>query len=232
MLPDTEYQGSETASTARKLTELAEQSVRCATACCGAVVTVTDGRTEPRATATHPDLATLAAVQLASGDGPIPAALDTGEPVDAEDLLNEDRWPDYRAVALESGVRSTVTLPFSRAGIDVTLSLYGFRPGSLDEALRGPATVLGEQATAGLVRERRYRAVLAEVDQLENALRSRPVIDRASGIVMHVRGCDAAEAFQILRQVSQRTNRKLADVAEAVADSKGQGLEQELIRLA
>jgi GAF domain-containing protein len=232
MLPETDYQGSETASTAWKLTELAEQSVRCSAACCGAVATVADGGAERRAAATHPDLAALASVQLASGDGPIQAALDTGEPVDAEDLLTEDRWPGYRAVALESGVRSTLTLPFSSGGIDVTLSLYSFRAGSLGDAVRGPAVILGEQATASLVRERRYRAALAEVDQLENALRSRPVIDRASGILMHVLGCDATEAFHVLRQVSQRTNRKLADVAQAVADSKGRGLEGELTRFA
>ncbi|GAA1359998.1 ANTAR domain-containing response regulator [Streptomyces beijiangensis] len=232
MLPDTEYQGSEAASTVRKLTELAEQSVRCTTACCGAVVTVADGTAERRAAATHPDLAALASVQLASGEGPIADALSTGEPVDTEDLLNEDRWPEYRAVALESGVRSTVTLPFGRAGIGVTLSLYSFRAGALEAAVLAPATALGEQAVASLVRERRYRAALAEVDQLESALRSRPVIDQASGIVMHVLGCDAAEAFQLLRRISQGSNRRLAEVAEAVAASKGHGLEKELTRFA
>ncbi|MEV0091038.1 GAF and ANTAR domain-containing protein [Streptomyces sp. NPDC050738] len=236
MLSQTGRQGSETAATVWKLTELAEQSVRHTAACCGAVVTVADAGAERRTTATHPDLVALAAVQLAAGEGPILTALDSGEPVDAWDLLAEDRWPDYRAVALDSGIRSAVTLPFRRSGIEVTLSLYSFRPGALDDAVRGPVALLGEQATANLVRERHYRAVLAEVDQLENALRSRPVIDQASGIVMHVLGCDAAEAFQILRRISQRTNRKLADVAEAVADSVGESggsaLEQELTRFA
>lgn len=224
--------GPESASAARRLSALAEQSARCAPACCGAVATLTEGGTERRASATHPDLAALASVQLASGDGPIPAALDTGEQVDAEDLLTEVRWPGYRAVALESGVRSSVTLPFSQQGIEVTVSLYSFRPGALDGAALGPAAVLGEEATAGLLRDRRYNAALAELEQLETALRSRPVIDRATGIVMHVLGCDAEGAFAVLRRISQHTNNKLAEVADGVVRARGRGLERELAALA
>lgn len=232
LFSEQEVQGPEPDSAVRRLSELAEQSARCAPESCGAVATIADGGTERRTTATHPDLDALASVQLAVGDGPIPAALDRGEPVDAQDLLNEERWPRYRALALDSGVRSSVTLPFCRTGIEVTVSLYSFRPGSLQRAAYGPVGVLGEQVTAGLVRDRRYRQALAEVDQLETALHSRAAIDQASGIVMHVLRCDSGEAFAVLRQMSQRTNRKLAEVAEAVVEGKGRGLESTLARLA
>jgi AmiR/NasT family two-component response regulator len=70
------------------------------------------------------------------------------------------------------------------------------------------------------------------VDQLETALRSRPVIDQASGILMHVMGCAPAEAFGMLRRISQRTNRKLAEVAGEVVRTNGQGLAEELPHLA
>ncbi|MEU7278276.1 GAF and ANTAR domain-containing protein [Streptomyces sp. NPDC045431] len=231
MLPEREYEGPEPASTVRRLQKLTEQCVRSVPACCGAVATLSDGESERRTAATHPDLAALVAVQLDSGDGPIHTALDTGEPVDAEDLLTDDRWPDYRAMALGSGVRASVTLPFHRAGIDMTLNLYGFRAGSLEDAAHGPAAILGEEITAGLARDRRYRAALTEVGQLSTALRSRPVIDQAGGIVMHVLGCDAAEAHTVLRRISQLTNRKLADVAAGVVRTRGRGLEKELARL-
>ncbi len=231
MHPEQEVHGPEPESAVRRLSELAEQSARCAPASCGAVATIADGGTERRATATHPDLAALASLQLAVGDGPIPTAIDRGEPVDAQDLLHEERWPEYRALALDSGVRASVTLPFCRTGIEVTVSLYSFRPGTLERAAYGPVGVLGEQVTAGLVRDRRYRQALAEVDQLETALRSRTVIDQACGIVMHVLCCDSGEAFAVLRQMSQRSNRKLAEVAEAVVDGKGSGLESTLARL-
>ncbi|MEU3502959.1 GAF and ANTAR domain-containing protein [Streptomyces hundungensis] len=232
MLPEPERQEPETTSTARRLSLLTEQAVRCAPACCGAAATITDSGPERRVTATHPDLAPLTSLQLAWGEGPIPSALEAGQPVDSEDLLTEDRWPGYRALALESGVRSCVTLPLCRSGIEVTLSLYSYRPGSLEHLVRGPVGILASQTTATLVRDRRYRAALAEVEQLETALRSRPVIDQASGIVMHVLACEAEDAFALLRTVSQRTNRKLVDVAEAVVRAKGRGLESELSALA
>ncbi|WP_149181255.1 ANTAR domain-containing protein [Streptomyces sp. TRM49041] len=235
MLTEHDHEGPDSASSVRRLQQLAEQCVRSVPACCGAVATLgdeDDDTDERRTTATHPDLAALVTVQLDSGDGPIRTALDSGEPVDAQDLLHDDRWPAYRAAALGTGVRASVTLPFHRAGIDMTLNLYGFRPGSLGNAAHGAAAVLGEEATAGLVRDRRYRAALTEVGQLETALRSRPVIDQAGGIVMHVLGCGVEEAYAVLRRVSQLTNRKLADVAEAVVRTRGRGLEKELARLA
>ncbi|MER7107708.1 ANTAR domain-containing response regulator [Streptomyces sp. NPDC000229] len=234
MFPEAEYEGPEPASTVRRLQQLAEQCVRSVPACCGAVATLSDGDggAERRTSATHPDLTALVAVQLDSGDGPIRTALDSGEPVDAADLLTEERWPDYRAVALGSGVRASVTLPFHRAGMDITLNLYGFRPGSLGHAAHGCVAVLGEEITAGLARDRRYRAALTEVGQLATALRSRPVIDQAGGIVMYVLGCDADEAYGVLRRFSQLTNRKLADVAAGIVRTRGRGLEKELARLA
>ncbi|MFI1101815.1 ANTAR domain-containing response regulator [Streptomyces melanogenes] len=228
MFSEPERQRPHSASPVGRLSRLAEQSLRCAPAACGAVATIADSGPDSRVTATHPDLAPLASVQLACGDGPIPTALDVGAPVDAEDLLTESRWPGYRALALESGVRSCVTLPFRRSGIEVTLSLYSFRPGTLDDAVCGPVGILVEETTAGILRDRRYHAALAEVEQLETALRSRAVIDQASGIVMHVLGCDAQEAFAVLRTVSQHANRKLSEVAEGVVRTKGRGLEGEL----
>ncbi|MGR6973782.1 ANTAR domain-containing response regulator [Streptomyces cynarae] len=226
----------ESALPGRRLSELVEQVARCTPGCCGAGTTVVEGGveggTDRPAAVTHPDLAPLVTVQLRSGDGPIPAALESGEPVEAYDLLREERWPEYRALALDAGVRSSVTIPFRRSGLAVTLSLYSFRPGALKGAPHGPARVLGDLAVGCLVRDRSYRAALTELDQLGAALRSRPVVDQACGIVMHVLGCDAETAFQVLRRISQGANRKLADVAAGVVDKRGRGLERELLSLA
>ncbi|MGP3775188.1 ANTAR domain-containing response regulator [Streptomyces sp. SDT5-1] len=217
---------------ARRLSELAEEAVRCTAECCGAVATASDGSDERPTAVTHPDLAALVTVQDRSGDGPIPAAERGGCPVDARDLLNDRRWPDYRALALDSGVRSSVTIPFRSGDLTVTLSLYSFRPGSLGDAPHGPVRALGDLAASCLVRDRSYQAALTEVDQLGSALCSRPVVDQACGIVMHVLGCGPDDAFTVLRRISQRTNRKLADVASAVVQRRGRGLEREFTALA
>ncbi|MBM7173057.1 ANTAR domain-containing protein [Streptomyces sp. G44] len=231
-LPDPDLLRPETALPGRRLSELSEQAVRCTPGCCGAGTTVTDGGDEHPTTVTHPDLAGLVAVQLRTGEGPIPAAEERGTPVGSQDLLRDERWPAYRALALDSGVRSSVTLPFQRAGLTVTLTLFGFRPGSFGDARHGPAQALGDLATASFVRDRHYRAALTELDQMGTALRTRPVVDQACGIVMHVLGCEADAAFSVLRRISQTTNRKLADVAAALVETKGRGLERELVSLA
>ena len=236
-VPESEHLGPlggespESALPGRRLSELVEQAARCTHDCCGASGLVSDRGSERPAAVTHPDLAGLVSVQLRSGDGPIPAALERGEPVDSGDLLREERWPEYRAVALDAGVRSSVTLPFRRSGLTVTLSLYSFRPGTLEDAPHGPARALGDLATTCLVRDRSYRAALTELDQLGAALRTRPVVDQACGMVMHILGCDADTAFTVLRRISQTTNRKLSDVAEAVVQRRGRGLEQHLASL-
>lgn len=236
-MPDTELlyhlgtESPESALPGRRLSELAEQAVRCTVDACGAGATFTDGGPEGSSAVTHPDLARLLSVQLRSGDGPVPDAVAGGRVVDAPDLLCDERWPLYRAMALDVGVRSSVTLPFRRSGFTVTLSLFGFRPGVLEATPHGPVRALGNLAATCLVRDRSYRAALTELDQLGNALRSRPIVDQACGIVMHVLGCDAEAAFAVLRRVSQGTNRKLSDVAAGVVEARGRGLEKELLSL-
>lgn len=52
---------------------------------------------------------------------------------------------------------------------------------------------------------------------LQSALPYRFVIERAKGVVMGARGCDAESAFRLLRQWSQHQNRPLRSVAEEIA---------------
>ncbi|MFC9220458.1 ANTAR domain-containing protein [Streptomyces hygroscopicus] len=220
----------------RGLAELAEQAAAGTPDSCGATATAVlaqdplrEAAEDPTTAATHPDLSALVSVQLNSGEGPILAALDTGRPAGADDLLHDDRWPCYRARALDAGVRSTATLPFACDGLTVTVSVYGLRPGPLEKAAQGVTGLLGDLATESMARDRLYRAALAQVGQLDEALRSRPVVDQACGIVMYVLGCDPDQAFDLLRRLSQRSNRKLTELAETVVRTRGRGLEKNLI---
>jgi AmiR/NasT family two-component response regulator len=58
----------------------------------------------------------------------------------------------------------------------------------------------------------------AEYQDLQAAFRRRTVIERAKGILMERHGVDDAGAFELLRQASRTDNRKLLDLATAVAD--------------
>jgi AmiR/NasT family two-component response regulator len=58
----------------------------------------------------------------------------------------------------------------------------------------------------------------AEYHDLEGAFGRRAVTERAKGILMERHSADEADAFEMLRDQSRRTNTKLADVAAAVVD--------------
>jgi AmiR/NasT family two-component response regulator len=58
----------------------------------------------------------------------------------------------------------------------------------------------------------------AEYHDLEGAFGRRAVTERAKGILMERHSVDDADAFEMLRDQSRRTNTKLADVAAAVID--------------
>jgi hypothetical protein len=62
----------------------------------------------------------------------------------------------------------------------------------------------------------RESALLERVAQLETALRSRPVIEQAKGMIMMVHRCDDEQAFRVLIAVSQSSNRKLREVAAEI----------------
>lgn len=59
----------------------------------------------------------------------------------------------------------------------------------------------------------------AEYQNLEGAFGRRATIERAKGILMAVHGVDEQQAFELLRNYSQRDGRKIVDIAEAVTQT-------------
>jgi AmiR/NasT family two-component response regulator len=59
----------------------------------------------------------------------------------------------------------------------------------------------------------------AEYHNLEGAFGRRATIERAKGILMATHGINEQQAFELLREHSQRDGRKLVDVAEAVTQT-------------
>ena len=57
-----------------------------------------------------------------------------------------------------------------------------------------------------------------QVEQLESALERRGTIERAKGILMERHGVGERQAFDLLRQQARRSNRRVAELAGAVAD--------------
>ena len=58
-----------------------------------------------------------------------------------------------------------------------------------------------------------------EYHSLQGAFGRRAVIEQAKGILMSRQGLNADDAFELLRDHSQRSGRKVGDVAQAIVDS-------------
>ena len=62
------------------------------------------------------------------------------------------------------------------------------------------------------------RRLSEQVEQLESAIERRGTIERAKGILMERHGVDERQAFELMRQQARRSNRRVVELAHAVAD--------------
>lgn len=203
----------------RQLTDLASRRVP---GCSGATATLWEPGEVVAMAATHPDLAAIAERQFSRGDGPIIAALSTGEPSVTPDTLREERWPDFAAAALAAGVRSSTTSVHAYGLGSLTLSLYGVRPKSFHPAQLPVASLLTMFGAVTMAETAEYVSVQRTAAQLQEAIRSRAVVDQAKGILMQLLECDGDEAFERLRKISQTQHVKLTEVARQVVETRAE----------
>lgn len=202
-----------------RLTDLAARRVP---GCSGATATLWEPGEVVAMAATHPDLAALAERQFSKGDGPIIAALRTGEPSVTPDTLREERWPDFTAAALAAGVRSSTTSVHAFGSGSLTLSLYAVRPKSFDPAQLPLASLLTMFGAVTMAETAEYVSAQRTAAQLQEAIRSRAVVDQAKGILMQLLECDGDEAFERLRKISQTQHVKLTEVARQVVETRAE----------
>ncbi len=67
-----------------------------------------------------------------------------------------------------------------------------------------------------LSRFNEFKQVRQEVADLQNALETRKLVDRAKGILMDVQGLDEQEAFRRIQKMSMNTRKPMKEVAEAI----------------
>jgi GAF domain-containing protein len=158
--------------------------------------------------------------QYESDAGPCLDAFRDGKVVRSESLGDESRWPEFTRTALAHGIRSSLSLPLMVGGECVgVLNLYSHsdKGYSCHDAETG--LLFAAQAAVALANAQVYWSARALSEQLQEALASRDIIGQAKGIIMAQRGGDADDAFDVLRRASQRENKKLRDVAQAVVES-------------
>lgn len=151
--------------------------------------------------------------QYETGEGPCLDAIKDHRTVVIADLETEERWPNYRARALELGVRSMLSFRLFVTDESLgALDMHSRQPGAFDRRSQLVGQVFAAQASVAM------KSALTEMG-LRTALRSRDVIGQAKGIVMAHHRVTADMAFDVLKSISQHRNEPLRDVAKRIAET-------------
>ena len=163
-------------------------------------------------------------MQIQADEGPCIECVRTGRPVTVTDLdTAAARWPRFAATLRERTApdekryRSVHALPLRLRGQAIGgMNLFHTRPGPLPEADLLLGQALADVATIGILQERAIRHGEVVVEQLQNALNSRVIIEQAKGVLGQLGNVPMDVAFARLRRYSRGHNTLLADVARQV----------------
>jgi hypothetical protein len=163
--------------------------------------------------------------------GPTLLAAAGEEPIVTADLWHDPRWPHLTPQAVRAQLdpqhHDVVSRPLGVVAVPgvwddnglVVLSVYLDHPADHNtlavltrhERLVASAMTIADVATRSA----------AESDQVLDALAARAVIEQAKGSIMAIRGCDAEQAWAVLRRASQQFNVKLRELALALVEHIG-----------
>ncbi|MGI9007738.1 MAG: ANTAR domain-containing protein [Streptosporangiaceae bacterium] len=190
----------------------------------GAGLMLADTEHHLRSVAASDDrFAHLEELQIRHSEGPCVEAFETKQLVGVEDLAHDERWPDFRAAALERKVRAVLAspLPYNQDAVGVVAVLSeDSRPWTAEGELALLAfTDLAALLIASMMQGEQQSELAV---QLQGALDSRQIIEQAKGVLMGQRGLSARKAYQQLRSQARSERRKLTEVcADVVADASG-----------
>jgi GAF domain-containing protein len=184
--------------------------------CEEAGVTLEKGGQVSMRVTTGPTAEKVDSYQYEIEEGPCVAAADTHKPVLIDDMAREHRWPRFVSFATSRGVKSSYAIPMilndEMIGV---LNLY-----SVDNAF-GPTdeqigTRFADQAAVAVRHFSTFNKAREMIDHLHRALETRDVIGAAVGITMFRDHLTMEAALTLLKEISQRENLKLRQIAENI----------------
>jgi response regulator NasT len=154
-----------------------------------------------------------------------------GEVADGRSAVNQSRElrPDVVVMDIKmpdmDGIEAAKILTEERIAPAVLLSAYSQR--DLVERARDAGVVaylvkpyreeeLAPAIEVALARFREFQTVQKQVEDLQQALETRKLVDRAKGILMDKQGLSEAEAFRKIQKMSMDNRKPMKDVAEAI----------------
>jgi GAF domain-containing protein len=156
--------------------------------------------------------------QYDAGFGPCMDAARTGTTIVIADTASDETYPEFAREARRQGVTNTVSIGLPIADRTIgALNVYGTDAGApFDQDAISTARTFAHYAAVALANASLYGSTAELAQQLQQALRSRAVIDQAKGIIMAQLRCSPDDAFRHLTSMSQGQNRKVRDVAAEI----------------
>jgi GAF domain-containing protein len=158
-------------------------------------------------------------LQLQADEGPCVECYRTGAPVSVPDLTDATvRWPRFSAALARGGnYRSVHALPLRLRGEAIgAINLFHHQPGALPAADLALGQALADIATIGILSERAISRGEVLVEQLQNALNSRIIIEQAKGVLAQQGGTGMDAAFDRLRRYARNHQLHISEVARRV----------------
>jgi GAF domain-containing protein len=131
----------------------------------------------------------------------------------AAHLATDERFPRYAPVAVDKGIRAQAGIRlFDAPKSNGALNLYSNRDGAFED-LGVLEQLFAHQSAMALDHAR-------QIDQLQEAVKSRQTIGQAVGLVMERYALNEASAFAVLTRLSSERNVKLRLIAEEILAEK------------
>jgi GAF domain-containing protein len=162
----------------------------------------------------------LEELEAEHGEGPCADAFAAKEPVAADDLAGDERWPAFAPAAAARGLLAVLAspVPYGDQAVGV-VAVLDANPHAWSEAEREAIVAFTELVALLILNamEARERGRLA--GELQLALDSRVVIEQAKGVLVGRHGVTTREAFERLRRQARDQRRPLTEVARSVVEA-------------
>jgi GAF domain-containing protein len=162
----------------------------------------------------------LEELQEEHGEGPCVDAFEDKQPVAADDLATDDRWPAFAPAAAGGGLVAVLAspIPYSDQAVGV-VAVFAGDPHPWTEAEQEAIVAFTELVALLILNamEASERGKLA--GELQLALSSRVVIEQAKGVLVGRHGLTTRQAFERLRRQARDQRRPLSEAARAVVSA-------------
>jgi GAF domain-containing protein len=167
------------------------------------------------ATGCYPAL--LDEIQQRHEQGPCLSAAWEQHVIRIDDMALENRWPAYCREARETPIRSIISFQLFADHHNMgALNFYAEHPRAFDDEAAEMGLILATHTALAWNMIRRD-------EQFRSALASRDLIGQAKGMIMERFKIDAVQAFELLKRLSQSSNKALVVVARQLVESEHYG---------